>query len=113
MKSIRDIGSKIKVPLANTPWAIRFINIGGGRMSRDNIEHKVLRRKYDDPRIHFALVCASISCPALRSEACTAAKIESQLDDQGHTFLNNPGKNNISRRRAQLSHYYNWNLNEQ
>jgi hypothetical protein len=108
LKSIKDIGSKIKIPLVNTPWAVRFFSIGSERMSLDNIEHGILRKKFDDPRVHFALVCASISCPALRNEAYTAAKLESQLDDQGHDFLNNPAKNNISKSNAQLSRYFEW-----
>lgn len=108
LKSIKDIGSKIKIPLVNTPWAIRFFSIGGERMSLDNIEHNILRKKFDDPRIHFALVCASISCPALRNESYTPAKLESQLEDQGRDFLNNPVKNNISKSSAQLSRYFEW-----
>lgn len=77
-------------------------------MSLDNIEHGTLRKKFDDPRIHFALVCASISCPRLRNEAYTAAKLDAQLDDQGRDFLNNPAKNKISKDEAQLSNYFNW-----
>ena len=108
LKSIKDIGSKIKIPFVTTPWAIKFFTIGTEKMSLDNIEHGTLRKKYDDPRIHFALVCASMSCPALRNEAYTAAKLESQLDDQGRDFLNNPAKNNISKSKAQLSKYFDW-----
>jgi hypothetical protein len=108
LKSIKDIGSKIKIPLVNTPWAVRFFSIGSERMSLDNIEHGILRKRFDDPRVHFALVCASISCPALRNEAYTAAKLESQLEDQGRDFLNNPTKNNISKSNAQLSRYFEW-----
>ena len=80
LKSIKDIGPKIKIPLVTTPWAMKFFSIGGEKMSLDQIEHSILRKKFDDPRIHFALVCASISCPALRPEAYTAANIERQLD---------------------------------
>lgn len=108
VKSIKDIGSRIKIPFVTTPWAAEFFSIGGQKMSLDNIEHSILRKKYDDPRIHFALVCASISCPRLRNEAYTAAKLDSQLDDQGRDFLNNPTKNNISKTSAQLSRYFDW-----
>jgi hypothetical protein len=106
--SIKDIGSKIKIPFVTTPWAAKFFSIGGEKMSLDNIEHGTLRKKYDDPRIHFALVCASISCPRLRNEAYTPAKLESQLDDQGRDFLNNPAKNKIGKSSAQLSKYFDW-----
>ncbi len=108
VKSIKDIGSKIKIPFVTTPWAAKFFTIGGNKMSLDNIEHGTLRKKYDDPRIHFTLVCASISCPRLRNEAYTAAKLESQMDDQGRDFLNNPTKNKITKDEAQLSNYFNW-----
>jgi hypothetical protein len=108
VSSIKDIGSKIKIPFVTTPWAIKFFSIGGEKMSLDNIEHGILRKKYNDPRIHFALVCASMSCPSLRPEAYTAAKLESQLDDQARDFLNNPAKNKISAASAQLSKYFDW-----
>ena len=108
LKSIKDIGAKIQIPLVSTPWAIKFFSIGGEKMSLDNIEHGILRKKFDDPRVHFALVCASVSCPALRTEAYTAARLESQLEDQGRDFLNNPAKNNISKSKAQLSKYFDW-----
>lgn len=106
--SIKDIGSKIKIPFVTTPWASKFFSIGGEKMSLDNIEHGILRKKYDDPRIHFALVCASISCPRLRNEAFTAAKLDRQLDDQGRDFLNDPAKNKVGKTKAQLSSYFDW-----
>ena len=108
VSSIKDIGSKIKIPLVTTPWAAKFFSIGGEKMSLDNIEHGILRKKYDDPRIHFALVCASISCPSLRNEAYTAEKLDRQLEDQGKDFLNNPAKNKVGRTKAQLSKYFDW-----
>lgn len=106
VQSIKDIGSKIKIPFVTTPWASKFFTIGREKMSLDNIEHGTLRKKYDDPRIHFALVCASISCPRLRNEAFTADKLGSQLDDQGRDFLNDPTKNKPG--AGQLSKYFDW-----
>ncbi|GAB2595094.1 DUF547 domain-containing protein [Spirosoma areae] len=108
VKSIKDIGSKIKIPFVTTPWAAKFFTIGGEKMSLDNIEHGTLRKKYDDPRIHFTIVCASFSCPRLRNEAYTADKLEAQMDDQGKDFLNNPAKNKIGKDEAQLSKYFDW-----
>ncbi|GAA4381323.1 DUF547 domain-containing protein [Hymenobacter koreensis] len=108
LESIKDIGSKIQIPFVTTPWAAKFFSIGGEKTSLDNIEHSILRKKYDDPRIHFALVCASISCPRLRNEAYTAAKLNSQLDDQGRDFLNDPTKNKPGKATAQLSKYFDW-----
>ncbi len=106
VKSIKDIAGKIyKI---NTPWDIKFINIGGEKYDLNNIEHRILRRKYDDPRIHFALVCASISCPRLRNEAYSAAKLNAQLENAGREFLNDKSKNRISAGKAELSKYFSW-----
>lgn len=108
IESIKDIGSKIQIPFVTTPWAEKFFTIGGQKMSLDNIEHGTLRKKYNDPRIHFSLVCASISCPRLRNEAYTADKLDAQLNDQGSDFLNNPVKNKIGKDEAKLSKYFDW-----
>ena len=106
VKSIKDIGGSIyKI---NTAWDIKFIKIGGDKFDLNNIEHKFLRRKFDDPRIHFAIVCASMSCAKLRREAYTGDKLEGQLDDQGRDFLNDKAKNNIAADKAQLSKYFSW-----
>ncbi|MFC6224946.1 DUF547 domain-containing protein [Hymenobacter artigasi] len=108
VKSIKEIGSSIQIPFVTTPWAAKFFSIGGEKMSLDNIEHGTLRKQYDDPRIHFALVCASMSCARLRNEAYTAARLDAQFDDQGRDFLNDPAKNSISPGKAQLSNYFGW-----
>ena len=108
VQSIKDIGSKIKIPFVTTPWAAKFFTIGGDKMSLDNIEHGKLRKEFDDPRIHFAIVCASMSCARLRNEAYTAARLERQLEDQGRDFVNNPAKNKVGKDAAQLSKYFDW-----
>lgn len=106
VKSIKDIGGKIyKI---NTAWDIKFITIGGEKYDLNNIEHKMLRRKFEDPRIHFAIVCASMSCAKLRREAYIGSKLEAQLDDQGKDFLNDKSKNRISADKAEISKYFTW-----
>ena len=106
VKSIKDIaGSIYKV---NTPWDIKFINIGGKKYDLNNIEHGILRKNYNDPRIHFALVCASISCPRLPNDAYTGAQLNAQLEDAGRDFLGDRSKNRISADRADLSKYFSW-----
>lgn len=106
VKSIKDIAGNIyKV---NTPWDIKFINIGGKKYDLNNIEHGILRKKFDDPRIHFALVCASISCPKLLRDAYTGALLNAQLDDAGKDFLNDRTKNRVSANKAELSKYFSW-----
>ncbi len=106
VKSIKDIGGKIyKI---NTPWDIRFIKIGGDTYDLNNIEHKILRRSFDDPRIHFALVCASISCPKLQQDAYTGDKLDKQLNEAGKEFLNDKTKNRVTAGKAELSKYFSW-----
>ncbi|WP_345268041.1 DUF547 domain-containing protein [Nibrella viscosa] len=108
VSSIKDIGSKIKIPFVNTPWDIKFIEIGGQKYDLNNIEHGILRRKFNDPRIHFVLVCAAVSCPRLRNEAYTADKLDRQMDEQGRDFLNNPARNDIKKGEASLSKLFDW-----
>ncbi len=106
VKSIKDIGGNIyKI---NTAWDIRFIRIGGEKYDLNNIEHKMLRRKFDDPRIHFAIVCASVSCARLSRDAYTGDKLEAQLEAAAKDFLNDKTKNNIRADKAELSKYFTW-----
>lgn len=108
IKSIKDIGDKIKIPFINTPWDIKFIKIGGKTLDLNNIEHGIIRKKFNEPRIHFALVCAAKSCPSLRNEAYTASKLNEQLDAQGVDFLNDTFKNKITEKEAKLSMLFTW-----
>ena len=106
--SIKDIGSKIQVPFVNTPWQIDFIEVNGEKINLDDIEHGIIRKQFNEPRIHFALVCASISCPNLRNEAYTAEKLEQQLDDQAKKFINDPTKNKMGKQRSVISKIFDW-----
>lgn len=108
IKSIKDIGDKVKIPFVNTPWDVKFITIGGKKMDLNNIEHGIIRKKFDEPRIHFALVCAAKSCPPLRNEAFVASKLNQQLDDQGVDFLNDSFKNQVSKNEMKLSKLFTW-----
>ncbi|MEQ8233355.1 MAG: DUF547 domain-containing protein [Gammaproteobacteria bacterium] len=86
LESIKDIGS-----VFNPVWKKTAGRLGGRDVSLDDIEHRRLR-KLGDPRIHMAIVCASVSCPDLRTEAYRAARLDEQLDDQARRLLANPGK---------------------
>ena len=74
----------------------------------NTIEHEILRKQFIEPRIHFAINCASFSCPRLRMEAFEANKLEAQLADQAKYFINNPDKNNISDQGTKLSKIFSW-----
>ena len=107
LKSIKEIGGKI--PFINSSWDIKFITLGGEKMDLNNIEHGILRKDFVEPRVHFALNCASVSCPKLRNEAYTGAKLNAQLDDQAKAFINNPGKNKITNgQKIEISKLFNW-----
>jgi hypothetical protein len=108
LKSIKDIGSKIKIPFVNTPWDIKFIRIGKERFDLNNIEHDFLRGKLKEPRIHFAIVCASVSCPKLLNEAYTGNRVNQQLEEQARDFINDKSRNKVTANHAQLSQIFNW-----
>src|SRR5690554_471012 len=88
------------------PWGKDRISIGDKMISLDGIEHGILR-KMNEPRIHFALNCASISCPKLLNEAFTADKIEQQLERVTNEFINSK-ENNISISEAKISSIFKW-----
>ena len=71
-------------------------------------ENKILRLEFKDPRIHYAINCASISCPRLHNEAFTAEKLERQLYFVAHGFVNDPTRNEIGTRSSKISEIYNW-----
>ena len=86
VESIKDVGN-----LFSPVWGRTAGVIGGHEVTLDGIENAILRR-LGEPRIHFAIVCASVSCPDLRREPYYAGKLDQQLDDQVRRFLANPGK---------------------
>ncbi len=108
LKSIKDIGSTIQIPFINSPWDIETIDFGNEKISLNYVEHQILRKSFEEPRIHFAINCASISCPNLRNEAYVAAKIDAQLADQAQRFLNDSTKNIITSEALYLSRIFQW-----
>ncbi|WP_338219287.1 DUF547 domain-containing protein [Algoriphagus sp. oki45] len=108
VESIRDLGPKLKIPLIKDVWHYKFFKIGGVDSSLDEIEHSILRKEFEEPRIHFAINCASISCPPLLNEAFVADKLESQLQKVAVAFVNDPTKNKISTNQAEVSSIFSW-----
>ncbi|WP_250433150.1 DUF547 domain-containing protein [Hanstruepera flava] len=98
LKSIKDI---------DNPWDKKCIPINGEMASLNHIEHEILR-KMDEPRIHFAIVCASQSCPKLLNKAYVADKLEQQLTDATKDFLRDNSKNNIAPNQLELSKIFKW-----
>lgn len=108
IKSIQDLHQAIYIPGVNTVWHKEFFEIGGQKSSLDEIEHKVLRKKFKEPRIHFAINCASFSCPPLRNEAFTAERLDHQLDEQAVNFINDPQRNRLKKSEIKISPIFNW-----
>lgn len=106
VSSIKDLGGAVyKV---NTPWDIRFITIEGYNYDLNNIEHDILRKEWSDARIHFAVNCASVSCPILANTAYEAATLDTQLDEAARRFINDPTRNRLSNDEAELSKIFRW-----
>ncbi|MFN3800336.1 DUF547 domain-containing protein [Belliella pelovolcani] len=108
VKSIQDLHPKIKIPLINTVWHIKFFQIGGQDASLDEIEHKILRKEFEEPRIHFAINCASFSCPPLLNEAFVPARLDAQLDKVAVAFINDLKRNKINRDKVEISKIFSW-----
>lgn len=107
LASIRDLGS-----LLQSPWKRRFVPLLGATLSLDQIEHEMLRApgRYDDPRIHFAVNCASIGCPMLREEAYIGERIDAQLDEQAARFMSDRSRNRYAAaaQRLEISKIFDW-----
>ena len=103
LKSIKDLGSLIQ-----SPWKKKFFTLLGEERHLDWIEHEQLRPRYADPRVHAAVNCASIGCPALRPEAFTAARLDAQLDDGMLRFMADRTRNRFSNGRAEISAIFKW-----
>lgn len=113
VESINDLhfgGLYIGTLLKKTIWDEEFVVVNHQKISLNHIEHGVIRALFKDPRAHFALVCASVSCPPLRSEAYEKDKLDEQLDDQGRVFFGQTNKNRfeIDKKRAYLSKILDW-----
>ncbi len=103
LKSIKDLGSLIQ-----SPWKKSFFTLLGNKHNLDWIENDMLRAHYQDPRIHVGINCASIGCPALRNEAYTAAKLDSQLNDSFARFIGDPSRNRPPDGKLQVSEIFKW-----
>lgn len=86
-ESIRNINMFLGVVKGKGPWKEEIVRAAGRTLTLDEVEHKIIRVEFKEPRIHMALVCAALSCPPLRTEAFEGARLNEQLHDQTRTFL--------------------------
>ena len=107
LKSIKDLGG-----IFSSPWKDKFFTLFGRESYLDQIEHEMLRAKgaYEEPRVHFAVNCASIGCPMLREEAYVAERLDAQLEEQTRRFLSDPTRNRYSDQsgRLEVSKIFDW-----
>ena len=107
IKSIRDFGT-----VFGNPWKDRFFTLFGQPSYLDQVEHEILRKEgvYDDPRVHVAVVCASIGCPMLRNEAFTPERLDAQLEDAMRRFMSDRTRNryNPQAKRLEISKIFDW-----
>lgn len=104
--SIKDI--KKGIPFINSVWEMDFFKIGGKDYDLSTVEHDILRKDFNEPRIHFAIVCASKSCPSLLYEAYEAEKLEAQLTFQTRNFIDDNSKNEIEVEEIRISSIFKW-----
>jgi hypothetical protein len=103
IKSIWDFGK-----LFGNPFKDEFFVLLERKRSLDAIEHQMLRPVYRDPRVHYAVNCASIGCPMLREEAYVAARLEKQLEEQARRFLSDRSRNRLREGRLEVSKIFDW-----
>jgi hypothetical protein len=105
VESIKDIGNILK-----GPWDQPVVRLFGKAITLNNLEHDIIRKQYDEPRIHMALVCAAKGCPVLRSDAYTPEKLNDQLDAQSRQYLSSPAGLRIDRKAGEVyfSSIFKW-----
>jgi hypothetical protein len=103
VSSIKDLGGFLQ-----SPWKKKFVKIDGGLTTLDHVEHDILRPRFGDPRVHFAINCAAKSCPPLRSEAYRGDILDKQLDDSTRRFLNDPQNYRLEGDDLHVSRIFKW-----
>lgn len=108
--SIHDIslGGGLLGLFAGGPWKAKVLQIGGVALSLDDIEHGILRTIFRDPRVHYAVNCASVGCPNLGSEAFTGDKLDAQLDRSARAYVNSRRGARVAPDGLVLSSIYDW-----
>lgn len=103
LKSIKDLGTLFK-----SPWKKKIVRVNNKRISLDEVEHGILRPHFKDPRIHFAVNCASKGCPPLRSEPYSGITLDAQLDDATTSFLNDTTRNRMEGNVLHVTKIFKW-----
>lgn len=105
--SIRDIDISPGF-FADGPWGKKLVTVEGEAVSLDDIEHRILRPIWGDPRIHYVVNCASLGCPNLRTHAMTTENAETFLEEAAAAFINHPRGVRIEDGKLYVSSIYDW-----
>ncbi len=111
VRSIRDIDISPGL-FADGPWGAKLIAVEGEVLSLDDVEHRILRPIWRDPRVHYAMNCASMGCPDLAPEPYRADRLDDQLDAAGHRFVNHPRAVRLEGGKLFVSSIYHWFKND-
>lgn len=93
---------------ASGPWGKELVSVEGEALTLNEIEHRILRPIWRDPRVHYAVNCASIGCPNLATEAFTGSDLEAQLDAAARSYVNDPRGVTIEGDKVTVSKIYDW-----
>jgi hypothetical protein len=107
VESIRDIDISPGL-FVDGPWKRKLVQVEGRQVSLDDIEHRILRPIWNDPRIHYAVNCASIGCPNLQARAFTAKGSQRLLDKAARDYVNHRRGVRVAGDRLVLSSFYSW-----
>ncbi len=107
VKTIKDISLGGGF-FSSGPWKASLVTVEGRKLSLDNIEHDILRKVWSDPRVHYAVNCASMSCPNLLAKAFTGASLDTMLTQGARAYINHPRGVRVSGTKVYLSRIYNW-----
>ncbi|MCW5746789.1 MAG: DUF547 domain-containing protein [Alphaproteobacteria bacterium] len=105
--SIKDTGALLKM-FSSTPWSRKLTKVEGEDLTLDDIEHRILRPGWSDPRIHYTLNCASMGCPNLQPVAYTAANVGAMLDSAARQYVNSPRGAHVEGGKLTVSSIYVW-----
>lgn len=100
--------SSIKNIAGGKPWDKKFIVLDGKTMSLNEIENGIIRKQFNEPRIHFAVNCASISCPKLLNQEYTSSNLNSLLEKQAKRYINDKNENTFTSNSAKISNIFDW-----
>ncbi len=110
VRSIRDInlGGGLLAVVVGGPWKAKVVQVGGEKLSLDDIEHTILRGRFQDYRVHFAVNCASVGCPNVSRDAFTGAGLDAHLARNARAFVNSPRGVRIVGNAVHVSSIFNW-----